>query len=355
VEAEYLLWWMKGASVPPLVTTSPPGTPLPQAGVLGAPGTTVLFGGSDVDSGVRSGGRFAVGAWLNDCQTFGVEGGAFFLEDKAANFSAASGGTPVLARPFLDATTNRQASELVALPGLLSGSISASASSTGLVGADALLRCNLCCGCDYRLDVVGGYRFLRLADHLGVREDVVSTNPASPSFIVPGTAITVADQFDTHNEFHGGDVGLRGEVRRGAWVLRGLADVAVGDNHQVVDVNGFTTVSVPGFPPPVTNVGGLLALPSNIGRQSRDRVAVIPVFGAQIGYQLTQHLRAYAGYTFIYWNDVVRAGDQVDLAVNPNLLPPATQPVVGPLRPAPRFENTSFWAQGIDLGLELRF
>ena len=244
---------------------------------------------------------------------------------------------------------------MVAFPGLLSGNISASASSTGLVGADALLRCNLCCGCDYRLDVVGGYRFLRLADHLGVREDLVSTSPSSPSFIVPGTAISVTDQFDTRNEFHGGDVGLRGELRRGAWVLRGLADVAVGDNHQVVDVSGATTVSVPGAPPPVTNVGGLLALPSNIGSRSRDRVAVIPEFGAQLGCQLTSHLRAYAGYTFIYWGEVVRAGDQVDLAVNPNLLPPATQPVVGPLRPAPRFENTSFWAQGIDLGLELRF
>jgi hypothetical protein len=355
VEAEYLLWWMKGASVPPLVTTSPPGTPLPQAGVLGAPGTSVLFGGSDVNDNVRSGGRFAVGAWLDDCQTFGVEGWVFFLEDKSAGFSAASPGNPILARPFIDAVTGRPASEVVAFPGVASGSISASESSTGLVGANALLRCNLCCGCDYRLDVVGGYQFLRLKDQLGVSESLVSTNPASPSFIVPGTTVSVVDQFNTRNEFHGGDVGLRGEMRRGDWVLRGLADVAVGNNHQVVDVNGSTTVSVPGAPPPVTNVGGLLALPSNIGSRSRDRVAVIPQFGAQVGYQLTQHLRAYAGYTFIYWSDVVRAGDQVDLAVNPNLLPPATQPVSGPLRPAPRFENTSFWAQGIDLGFELRF
>jgi hypothetical protein len=346
---------MKGASVPPLVTTSPPGTPREQAGVLGAPGTTVLFGGSDVDSGLRSGGRFALGAWLNCGQTIGVEGGTFFLENRSAGFSAASTGDPILARPFLDATTNRQASELVALPGLLSGSVSASASSTGLVGADALLRANLCCGCDWRLDVVGGYRFLRLADHLGVREDVMSTSPSNPNFIQQGTTLSVTDQFDTRNEFHGGNLGLRGEVRRGAWVLRGLASVAVGDNHEVADVSGATTVSVPGAPPPVTNAGGLLALQSNIGRQSRDRVAVIPEFGLQVGYQLTSHLRAYAGYTFIYWGEVVRAGDQVDLAVNPNLLPPVSQPVSGPLRPAPRLENTSFWAQGIDLGLELRF
>jgi hypothetical protein len=163
---------------------------------------------------------------------------------------------------------------------------------------------------------------------------------ASPSYGTPLTAF---------------NLGFRGEVRRGAWVLRGLADVAVGDNHEVVDVNGATTVSVPGAGPPVTNPGGLLALPSNIGHQSRDRVAVIPEFGLQVGYQLTAHLRAYAGYTFLYWGEVARAGNQVDLTVDPNLLPPVMQPVSGPLRPAAQLENTSFWAQGIDLGLEFLF
>src|SRR5262249_11215773 len=34
-EADYLLWWMRGASLPPLVTASPPGTGRRQAGVLG--------------------------------------------------------------------------------------------------------------------------------------------------------------------------------------------------------------------------------------------------------------------------------------------------------------------------------
>src|SRR5262249_13779926 len=79
-EAEYLLWWMRGASLPPLVTTSPPGTPQSQAGVLGAPGTRVLFGGSDVNDEARSGGRFRLGTWLDDCQRFGLEVGGFLLE-----------------------------------------------------------------------------------------------------------------------------------------------------------------------------------------------------------------------------------------------------------------------------------
>ena len=45
VQAEYLLWWLRGNSLPPLVTTGPLG---PGAGALEAPGTQVLFGGERV-------------------------------------------------------------------------------------------------------------------------------------------------------------------------------------------------------------------------------------------------------------------------------------------------------------------
>src|SRR5207253_2607656 len=57
---EYLLWWTKGSNLPPLVTTGSPAAARP--GALGQPGTSVLFGG-DVDSGPRSGARFAGGLW----------------------------------------------------------------------------------------------------------------------------------------------------------------------------------------------------------------------------------------------------------------------------------------------------
>jgi hypothetical protein len=345
---------MKGAALPPLITASPAGTPAAQAGLLGTPGTVILFGGDQVNDDARSGGRFTLGAWLNDCQTFGVEGDFFMLSSKGTSFAASSAGSPILARPFFDATTGRPNSELIAFPGLLAGSVFADTGSTGLLGADALLRCNVCCGCNYRLDVVGGYRYLRLSDHLGIDEGLVSTSPANPNIVPQGTTIALADQFDTRNEFHGFDFGFKGELRRGPWVLRGLAQMAVGDNHEVVNINGATTVTVPGFPP-VTSVGGLLALPSNIGHFSKDRVDVIPEFGARLGYQVTPHLQAFAGYTFLYWGDVVRAGNESDLVVNTNLLPGSGAPATGPRRPTALLNGSSFWAQGIDLGLEFQF
>ena len=130
--------------------------------------------------------------------------------------------------------------------------------------------------------------------------------------------------------------------------------VALGDNHEVVNISGATTVTVPGVAP-VTSVGGLLALPSNIGRFSKDKVEVIPEFGARVGYQVTPRLQVFAGYTLLYWADVLRAGNEVDLVVNPTLLPGSPVPPTGAQRPMPLLNNTKFWAQGIDLGLQFNF
>ena len=354
-ETDYLLWWMRGAALPPLITTSPSGTPATQAGVLGAPGTAILFGGNRVNDDVRSGARFTLGAWLDDSHRLGVEGDFFFLSSRGSGFDASSSGSPILARPFIDATTGQPNSELIAFPGLLAGSISVHAASTGLLGTDALLRANLWRGCNYQLDVVGGYRYLRLSDGLGVAENLVSTSPANPNFVPQGTSIILADQFYTRNEFHGFNFGLKGRLCRGPWVLEGRALMAVGDDREVLNISGTTTVTVPGAPPPVTSAGGLLALSSNTGHFSRERGEVIPEFGVRAGYQVTCALRVFAGYSFLYWGDVLRAGNQVDPVVNPNLLPNSGTAGTGPRRPLPLLAGSSVWAQGIDLGLELRF
>src|SRR4051812_18535863 len=60
--AEALAWWAKGDRPPPLVTTSPDGTPIFQAGVLGQPGTTILFGNQAVADDARAGVRISAGA-----------------------------------------------------------------------------------------------------------------------------------------------------------------------------------------------------------------------------------------------------------------------------------------------------
>jgi hypothetical protein len=352
-DADLLLWWMRGTTLPPLVTTSPPGTPINQAGVLGNPSTTVLFGNSAVNGSIRVGGRVEGGYWFNDDQTVGVQADFFMLATKASNFSAVSGGSPILARPFTDANSGSQASERIAFPGDVTGSVQASAGSTGLIGTGILLRERIFSYDYFRLDVVAGYRYLRFADNLGVTEDLTNVNPNNPNFIPPGANILVTDRFATTNNLNAFDVGFVGTWRGGPLRLDVRTKLAVGYNYQDIDINGSTTVTVPGVAP-VVNSGGLLALSSNSGLHHRKEVSLVPQLDAKLAYQITPRLSASVGYTFLYWSNVARAADQVDTTVNATLVPPVVAPA-GPARPALTFQQKDLWAQGIQFGLEYVF
>jgi len=355
---EALLWWQSGAHLPPLVTAAPGGTPFGQAGVLGAPGTATLFGADYVNTGLRGGWRTRAGAWLDDEHRNALEGEYLTLGNQATAFAAGSGGDPILARPFINSLTGGQAAQLVAFPGLVSGNVAASAASSGLVGAGGWLRHNwlasnscVCDGPSYRLDTTLGYRYLRLSDHLGVSERLTDLAPGAG--IPPGTVILLNDRFSTLNEFHGADFGLIGRAQRGRWYSTATARLAVGANVTGTHIAGATTVNVPGVAP-LTQTGGLQALASNIGGYHHTYATAVPELGLTLGYQLTPRLRVYGGYTFLYWFNVLRAGDQLDPRVNPNLLP-TPRPPEGPIRPLYGPNDTEFWAQGINLGMELRY
>jgi hypothetical protein len=348
---EYLLWWIKSAQLPPLVTTSPAGTPRAAAGVLGVPGTTTLFGGDSLDLEERSGGRFTLGYWLDDEQCLGLEGSFFFLGERSIGFMDASGGNPILARPFTDAVTGAQASELVAFPGVVSGGIAVRDTSR-LYGADLNLRAALCRGCNWRLDVLGGFRYFNLEENIAIMENLT----IAPTAPLAGSGIMLTDSFTTHNNFYGGQLGLDLEWRRGRWSLHLMDKIALGDMHEVVNINGGTTF-VPVGGPAITQTGGFYALPSNIGRREQDRFAVLDEAGVKLGYQVTDHMTAFVGYSFLYASSVVRPEKQIDTTVNTSQLPSVMGPgtLVGPARPIFTFRPTDFWAQGVNFGLEFRY
>jgi hypothetical protein len=309
----------------------------------------VLFGGERLDDEQRSGGRFRSGFWLNERQTIGIEGSVFFLGPDTIDFVAASLGSPNLSRPFVNAVTGRQDAELVAFPAVLNGTVGVSSSST-FWGADVYGRGNLCCGCNYRLDALLGYRFLRLRDRLSIFEDLQAS--ATDDILVPlGTQLAIRDEFDTENQFHGAQLGVIAEYRQGMLFVEGSAKLALGASRQQVDINGSTRTSLPGLAP-VNHTGGLLALPTNIGHYGQTEFAVVPEVGVNIGMQLGR-LRGFVGYTLLYWSDVARAGNQIDLTVNPTQLPPGV--LVGPARPAFAFTTSDYWAQGINFGVEWRY
>jgi hypothetical protein len=341
--AEYLLWWVKGSPLPPLVTAGSAGDPNP--GALGLPGTVVLFGDRDVGSGARSGGRFTLGYWFGDRHLLGLEGSFFFLGSHTTSFSDTSFGSPMLFRPFIDATTGRETTEFVAVPGMIGGTITASLRSS-LWGYETNFRGNaVCCPC-CQLDWIAGFRALGLDEDLQIREQlsVLQANR--------GGAFDLRDQFTAHNRFYGGQLGAVAKFQRGNWTLDLTSKVALGSTTQMVDVFGSTVIADP-VNGTTTSSGGLLAQNTNGGRHTRDTFTVVPEVGLSIGYQWTERLRCYVGYNFLYWSEVARPGNQIDRVVNPNLLAPPLPG--GPARPAFAFHGSDFWAQGINFGIEYRY
>jgi Putative beta barrel porin-7 (BBP7) len=365
VSAEYLLWWVKDSRLPPLATTGPAiFTQSSLPGALGGLGTAGLFGGDGLDRDPFSGGRFTAGYWFNCAQTKGIEASYFFLGSRSNDFGATSSGAPgssVLARPFFDVSSGLQNSELIAFPGLASGTVGVH-STTRLQGAEANMICNLCCSCgdcgdcgaparSYRVDLISGFRYLDLREGLGVVEDT-QILPGSP--LIAPADIRAFDQFDTRNQFYGGQVGVRAEARQNRFFANVTGKLALGDTHQTVDINGATTITPLGGTA-IVRPGGLLALPTNSGRFSRDVFSVVPEGSVNVGYQFTNNLRFSVGYTFLYWSGVARPGDAVDLRVNSTRVPTSLLPPSGPAAPLFAFRGSDFWAQGMTFGVQLLF
>ena len=202
-----------------------------------------------------------------------------------------------------------------------------------------------------RIDLLIGYRYLRLEDTLQIDEDLTTIEPNNPSLPL-GTRFQLSDRFESQNDFNGGQVGLAGEMRRGRLIISGRGLVALGNSRKEVNIIGRTIVTVPGAAP-VFTAGGLLTQPTNIGTYTRNDFTVVPEGTVSVGYQLTDGMRAFVGYTFLYWSNVWRAGDQVDLVVNPSQIGGGA--LIGAPRPIFPGRDTDFWAQGINFGVELRY
>ena len=348
VSTDYLLWWIKGSKTPPLVTQGSAGDPIP--GALGLPGTTVLFGGGSVEDNPYSGARLSGGYWFDDQHMLGLDFGGFFLGQRGDNFLATSTGTPILTRPIIDAATGTETTELVAGPGVLAGTVSVHTDSK-LWGYEANLRSNLCAGqvwgVDYFVDGIAGFRSIGLDESLDVHEALVVLGGTSA-----GQQFVIDDHFSTQNRFYGGQLGFLSEFRWDRWVLGVNTKVGLGSMQEMVKISGSTAITPLGGATQTFN-GGLLALPSNIGRFTRDEFSVVPEIGLNFGYQCTDHIKFFVGYNVLYWSSVVRAGEQIDRVVNTNQLPPAI--AGGPPRPAFTFNASDFWAQGVNFGVEFKY
>jgi hypothetical protein len=351
---EWLVWATSGQHVPPAITTGPVGPAQPGAGVIGNPGTTILWPLDRVNNEFRSGFRLTGGYWFDDTQSFGVEGDFFFLGNskKGLSVRSDSNGNQIIARPFVDARTGLPAAVLVSAPGVSFGTAEVRAENSA-IGAGVGLLYDMSSDPCGRLCFSIGYRYLGVFDEVSFQQDSTAL-VASPG-VAFATRSQITDRFNTDNNFHGFNIGVNAERKVGYWYFGGRASVALGGVQQVVVIDGRTVLTVPNVPTQAT-FQGLYAQSSNIGRYERTEFAVLPEFGVRFGVQLTESGRLYVGYNWMYLSNVVRAGDQIDTRVNPGFLPGGGGSAIGPPLPAFRgFQTTDYWLQGVSFGLEIRF
>jgi len=357
---DYLLWWIKGLPLPPLVTSGPLDAvgPAGRPGTLGVPGTVVLIGDRDQNFGAFSGAQFTLGGWADAEQTVGVEASYLFLGQRSEILGQLSSGEPgslPLSIPFFDVSAGVETSTGIAFPRAVnpfSGSVEVTLRSE-LQGAETNAIVGLTSTGGWRWNLLAGMRWLALDE--GLDFYTVSTNVPP----LPRDIFQTFDRFETRNDFYGAQVGVRGEYDLGSLFLQATAKVALGLAHQVTQIEGvlgtndFNGLGAVQFFP-----GGYLAQPTNIGRFNEDRFAVVPEVSLRVGWRPFDWLSASVGYSFLYISSVARPGDQIDHFINPTQSPSFFSnigPLVGSPRPAFLARDSAFWAHGLSFSAEFLY
>jgi hypothetical protein len=325
---DLMAWSTKGVHAPPLLANAQ---------------NNVLFGDEFLHNEMRPGGKLTIGWWFDPNQYSGIEFNYLELDGKSIDFTS---NQPNLFRPVLEPGTGNAIAVPSTAAGLLEGDVrilsNLQLSSTGILYRDMFWA-----GPYGRLDYLVGYRHAHLYDQVKIIDSVDSLDAASG--FDAGDNIRRVDDFRAINQFDGADFGLRGWwSRSGKLALTGLAKVAIGAANSNVIVNGYTDVNDGDTVYP----GGVLALPSNMGRRAHQEFGVVSEMGLGLEWLPVCQVRVTLGYTWFYWSDVARAAAHIDRTVDTNQLAPGG---AAGNRPAFDLQTTSFWAQGMNAGFVYEF
>lgn len=343
---EGLVWWTRSQPLNvPLITTGP-ASQGDNAGNLGAPGTRSLNG--PLQYGATGGFRMFSGGWFDAEHTIGIDGSFFILGQQSAGFSAGDRtgmGNVVINEPLAGSPPF---STQVSAPGVETGSVVVNNTSR-FGGGDIDLLWNVYRGERWTVNLLGGYRYLELDESLSIDANsnlfttatytdnmgnVLATAP-------PGSSVLVLDRFNTRNQFNGGQLGATFQYLRNRVSLAASTKLAIGATHEIVTIDGNTTVyAVNG--PAVPLGGGNFATLQN-GRYVTNHFALAPELQLSLGFQFTPWLRGQIGYSFLYLTSVARPGNQIDNVYD------------GVVHPTAPLTSSGWWTQGLNIGLQYRF
>jgi hypothetical protein len=314
----------------------------------------VLLGGGTLDTNPNPGFRIT-GAYALDGR-WGVEAVGFYVPSRSTSRSVSSNGTLEsidLLLPFFDVTQNRENVSEISFSPFWAGTAQETLTNN-LGGGELNATWALSAQGPWRIDVLGGFRYLQLRE----KYTITTTSPYIPPF--PEDIWNTTDQFDATNRFYGLQLGVRANYDQGPWVVSGVAKLALGTMQQSVSISGsletndFNNYEATQFFP-----SGYFALPTNSGTHKQNEFAVVPEVGLTLGYRITPAATLYVGYSFLYASNVARPAAQINRNINPTYSvsyggdPPATP--AGAAQPTFSFNTTDFWAQSLTLGFAYRF
>jgi putative beta barrel porin BBP7 len=286
------------------------GAPTPGLGAV--PAAVIPFNGVSTET-FQGGFGLTGGFWCNRDNTRGIDAGFFTLGGAETTVYGFAPDMVIM----LNGAGSRPQVLVFPPPSLLLGVFPATM-STWYITTDVNYRHNLHCGPCARLDLLAGYRFAYLEDELFLGD---SRDGSHDDYRDNRLAVA--------NPFHGGQIGVAGEYRGERWYVAGTAKVALGAVSPYVCTTGFFQSAEAATNRGLTPLRTLLD-------STRSEFAVLPMLNLQVGRQIGNHARIYAGYTFQYLNRAARLADVLD--------PAATS-----------LNLTDFWVQSLGLGFELRY
>lgn len=390
LETDYLFWAFKKSPLPvPLVTSASLDDPLP--GALGQPGTKILMGDKGIDMRWRNGFRVALGTGIECCSCLGVEANFFLFPQKSHHQSIQTSGEPGslnVAVPIYDVTglwglKGVPGETVFILPGPLEGPgfkgrFSLKVTSK-LQGSELNVLATMIDRCSFSIDVLAGIRWLQLQESLSF----VGKTAALPNAPIAEGFYNFKDSFSTNNNFYGPQFGLKANYKIDRWLLKGFAKIALGCMNQSVRIHGKSQTSDGNLFYMTKNTahevlaGGIFSEPTNQGTHHHNRFAIVCEANINIAYQFTHWFELGVGYNFLWANQLLYPGKQIDRKINPTRtsLAQASRRSVGigpdtpipfgesasaslptgPKRPHPKHRSTDLWAQGLIISFNVKF
>ena len=129
-----------------------------------------------------------------------------------------------------------------------------------------------------------------------------------------------------------------------------LTKVHLGNMNQRVQISGSSAETIPGVP--TGRFGNGFLVQGQEGSYERDEYTFVPEVNVKLAYMLRHNVSLSVGYSFLYWNNLAMAGDQIDNRIDGTLLLSNT---ANPELADFEIRDSGFWIQGIDLGLTIDF